>query len=79
MALDRAPEVPVPTVALSPDHPIDNTAVEVPVQLALEGLATTLALTITPVGGGPTYQRAMTHDFLSHPILVLTHDDLTPR
>lgn len=78
MALDRAPEVPVPTIALSPDHPIDNTAVEVPVQLALEGLATTLALTVTPTGGGPTYQRALTHDFLSHPILVLTHPDLTP-
>ena len=78
MALDRAPEVPVPTVALSPDHPIDNTAVEVPVQLALEGLATTLALTITPTGGGRPYDRALTHDFLAHPILTLTHADLTP-
>ena len=78
MALDRAPEVPVPTVALSPDHPIDNTAVEVPVQLALEGLSTTLALTITPTGGGRPYDRALTHDFLAHPILTLTHEDLTP-
>ena len=78
MALDRSPDVPVPTLALSPDHPIDNTAVEVPVQLALEGLVTTLALTITPTGGGRPYDRALTHDFLAHPILTLTHEDLVP-
>ena len=47
-------------------------------QLALEGLATTLALTITPTGGGRPYDRALAHDFLAHPILTLTHDDLTP-
>lgn len=78
IALDKAPDVPVPTIALSPGHPIDNTAVEVPVQFALEGLAATVALTVTPVGGGPAYDRSLEHDFLDGPILVLTHQDLMP-
>jgi len=77
MTLDDAPDVALPTIELTPEHPIDNTAVEVPVAFAITGLATTLALTVTHTDGSPQFTGSLTHDFLAHPILTLTREQLT--
>jgi len=77
VALRDAPEVPVPTINLSAEHPIENTAVEVAVAFAVVGLVATVALSLSPTDGSAPYQRSMEHDFSAHPILTLTHDLLT--
>lgn len=76
LVVDALPDLVVPTIVLSADHPVDTTAVEVPVAGALTGLPCTLALTVVPVGGGAPVQLSRTHEFGEHPVMVLTRDEL---
>jgi hypothetical protein len=75
LALVEAPDVALPTLVLTADHPIEKTAVEIPVGFALGGLTTTVALTVRPADGSPDILRVLTHDFATSPILTLTSAD----
>lgn len=64
------PATPVPAMTLSPSHLIDFVHVMVPVDSAVTGLDSTVALTLTTAAGRRT--ATASHDFVEEPILVLT-------
>jgi len=70
ITMTASPGTPVPAMTLTPSHPIDSVNVLVPVDSAVTGLDSTVALTLA----GPAGQRAVSvsHDFVGDPVLVLT-------
>jgi hypothetical protein len=70
ITMTASPGTPVPAMTLTASHPIDSVNVLVPVDSAVTGLDSTVALTLT----GPAGQRtvSVSHDFVNDPILVLT-------
>jgi hypothetical protein len=70
ITLTGNPAEPVPAMTLSPSHLIDFVHVMVPVDSAVTGLDSTVALTRTSAAGSRTV--TVPHDFVEEPILVLT-------
>lgn len=65
------PQIPVPAMTLAPSHKIDFVHVLIPIDSAVTGLDTTVALTITTAAGQHT--TTLTHDFIDQPTLIITN------
>jgi hypothetical protein len=77
-SVDNAPTITVPTITLTPQHEVDNTAVaEIPAAFALQGMVATLSLAISYVDQTrPPIITTVSHDFLEQPIATITADQL---
>jgi hypothetical protein len=73
--MTASPGTPVPAMTLTPSHPIDFVHVLVPVDSAVTGLDSTVALTLTTPAGQRTI--SVSHDFVDDPILLLTQPTIT--
>lgn len=74
IAMTASPGTPVPAMTLTPSHPLDFVHVAVPVDSAVTGLDSTVALSLTTTAGPRTV--ALSHDFVDDPILVITQSTL---
>jgi len=73
--LTDLPTLTVPDLTLTAAHTIDFVHVLIPVETAITGLGTVVALTITGPGG--TRSVTVHNDFIDDPILTLTTTTLT--
>lgn len=76
MTIADLPELVPPALTLSASRKSDFVHVTVPVQVVLTGLVTTVTVGVTATDGS-TRTVTLTHDFLDHPLLVLTAASLS--
>ncbi|MFD3311533.1 hypothetical protein [Streptomyces sp. NPDC058694] len=76
-ALREAPGITVPELRLVAGRRADSTTVDIPVTFAVSGLAAVVGITVTWLDPArPALSLDLEHDFIEHPIMVLTGEFL---
>ena len=73
ISLDGAPQTQIPALTLTPSHQVDEVSVDLPIGVAVVGLASTLTISVE---AATTRQAEATNDFLTNPIFTLTSASL---